>query len=169
MILFLIATISCKNEVVEKEVETTAETAPILGSWKVTSIYWITKDTTYSIENAQPGMLLFTPNRYAIMWTPTEEPRVPFQKLSAPTDDELKAGFRSIVFNSGTYEFSDSTITTQAEIAKVPGFEGGQQFYKYKIVNNEMELTMFDELYPNGSRPEWFGRYETKFVLKKIE
>jgi len=145
------------------------ELSPIVGSWRVNSIHWVTKDTTYSIEKAQPGMLLITPNRYSIMWTPIEEPRTAFQNLSEPTDEELKSGFRSIVFNCGTYEFSDSTLTTTAEIAKVPGFEGGKQFYSYKLEQNRMELIMFDELYPDGSRPKWYGKYKTKFILNKIE
>ncbi len=114
-------------------------------------------------------MLMLTSDSYSIMWTPTEEPRTPFQILSKPTDEELKSGFGSIVFNGGTYKYSDSTITTTAKIAKVPGFEGGKQFYNYKLSNNKMELTMFDEIYPDGTRPEWYGKFQTKFVLKKVE
>ncbi len=30
-------------------------------------------------------------------------------------------------------------------------------------------LTMFDETYPNGTKPEWFGRYVTEFVLERID
>jgi len=141
----------------------------LLGSWEMSSIHWIAADTTYSIEKAQPGLLMINADRYAIMWTPTGEPRVPFVLLSNPTDDELKSGFRSIVFNSGTYEMTDSTFTTTAKIAKVPGFEGGRQFYQYKIENNTLELVMYDETYPNGDKPLWFGKYTTKFILKKVE
>ncbi|HQV31024.1 MAG TPA: lipocalin-like domain-containing protein [Calditrichia bacterium] len=142
---------------------------PLLGSWQMTSIHWVTKDTTYSIEEAQPGLLLINPSRYAIMWTPTDEPRVPFQKLSAPTDEELKAGFRSIVFNAGRYQYTDSTLTTEAMIAKVPGFEGGKQYYRFTLTGDQLTLTMFDETYPDGKKPEWFGRYVTTFLLKRVD
>lgn len=141
---------------------------PIEGSWAFTSIEWITPDTTYTIQNAQPGLLMINKNRYSIMWTPTVEPRTPFEQLSNPTDEELKSGFRSVVFNAGTYEISDSIVQTQAEIAKVPGFEGGEQFYRYKIEEDKMEFTMFDETYPNGDKPDWYGSLETKFYLKRI-
>ncbi len=163
----MIGLYSCNNN--SKKEHLNNEMPSILGTWEIKSIHWITKDTTYSIDKAQPGMIMLTSNRYSIMWTPIEEPRTPFQNLSKPTDEELKSGFRSIVFNCGTYKYSDSTITTTAKIAKVPGFEGGKQFYRYKLNNNKMELTMFDEIYPDGTRPEWYGEFQTKFILKKVE
>lgn len=140
----------------------------LLGSWKMDKVHWITADTTYSIEHAHEGLFLFTPNSYSIMWTPTEEPRVPFVDLSKPTDEELKTGFRSVVFNGGSYEITDSTLTTTAYIAKVPGFEGGVQYYRYLLENDLLRLTMFDETYPNGDKPSWSGRYETEFVMTRV-
>lgn len=151
-----------------KEIDVQKET-PLLGSWEMISVFWITKDTTYSIEKAQPGLLMITPNRYSIMWTPIEEPRNPFKNLSGPTNEEILDGFRSIVFNAGTYEVTDSTLTTEAIIAKVPGFERGKQYYKYRLNDDKLELTMFDETYPDGKKPKWFGKEVTKFVLRKVE
>lgn len=145
------------------------QTNPLLGSWKMTSTHWITKDTTYSIHEAQPGIFIIDSSRYAIMWTPLDEPRTPFKNLSQPTDMEMIAGFRSVVFNGGTYDMTDSTLTTTAQIAKVPGFEGGKQFYNYSIADDQLILVMFDETYPDGSKPSWFGKYQTKFVLRRAE
>lgn len=157
---------SCNNS---KEKHQNDEKSSILGTWEMKSIHWITKDTTYSIDIAQPGMLMLNSDSYAIMWTPIKEPRTPFQNLSKPTDKEIMSGFRSIVFNAGTYKYTDSTITTTAKIAKVPGFEGGRQFYNYKLDDKIMELTMFDEIYPDGTRPEWYGEFQTKFVLEQVD
>jgi len=157
---------SCNNQ---RETPEEKVNNPLLGSWEISSIYWITNDTTYSLEKAQPGLLLITPDRYSIMWTPTEEPRVPFENLSAPTDDEMKEGFQSIVFNAGTYTNTDSTLTTQAQVAKVPGFEGGKQFYEYHIEKGKLELIMYDETYPDGKKPYWFGKLKTKFILNKTD
>lgn len=169
LISSLFLALSCANDREEKANLPSANTPSIIGSWQINAIHWITKDTTYSIEEAQPGMMIIAPERYALMWTPTEEPRTPFKNLSEPTDDELKAGFRSVVFNGGTYEFTDSILTTTAAIAKVPGFEGGKQIYRYQITGDQMELTMFDERYPDGKRPQWYGRYETKFVMERLK
>ena len=103
------------------------------------------------------------------MWTPLDKPRTPFKNLSKPTDKESINGFQSVVFNGETYTFSDSTVTTTANIAKVPGFEGGIQFYNYKISKDTLYLTMFDETYPNGEKPKWLEKYITKFIMIKAK
>ncbi len=121
------------------------EVPALQGEWEMLEVHWKSDTVTYSIEEAQPGLLIISPNRYAIMWTPTQAPRIPFKELAKPTDEELMAGFRSIVFNAGTYQLTDSTLFTTAQIAKVPGFEGGQQFYNYKIKNDTLNLVMYDE------------------------
>ncbi|NJB71643.1 hypothetical protein GGR42_002105 [Saonia flava] len=157
---------SCKEAVVGSK--DTTPTDPLMGSWEMSSIHWISKDTTYTIESAQPGIFMIDENRYSIMWTPIEGPRTPFKVLSNPTDDEIKAGFRSVVFNAGSYIMTDSTLTTTAKIAKVPGFEEGLQFYTYKIQKNALELTMIDETYPDGTKPEWSGTWKTKFEFEKV-
>lgn len=144
------------------------KTSPI-GSWEMLEVHWVLADTTYSIKKAQPGLFIFEADRYSIMWTPIEKPRTPFQNLSKPTKEEMQSGFRSVVFNGGTFQMTDSTITTTANIAKVPGFEGGKQFYRYTIETDILTLTMFDETYPAGKKPEWSGRVETKFVMKRAK
>jgi len=169
LLLFVtLFTISCKNNEVEKKTSLKYEN-PILGSWEMLSINWIGKDTTYTIDKAQPGIFYFTPKRYGIMWTPTQKPRKAFTNLSRPTNEEIISGFRSVIFNGGSYTFTDSTLTTVAKIAKVPGFEGGIQFYRYSIVNDTLRLLMFDETYPNGDKPKWVSAWVTEFIMKKAE
>ena len=142
---------------------------PLIGSWNVEEIYWKTPDTTYAIKNAQPGIFMVTETRYSMMWTPTQYSRIPFKKLAYPTDEEILTGFRSIVFNSGTYTMTDSMFHIKATIAKVPGFEGGTQSFKYKLYGDGLELNMIDETYPNGDKPDWYGHVETTFKLSKID
>lgn len=139
----------------------------ILGSWRFKEIHYIYKDTTYSVEQAFPGMFMVTPERYAIMYNPSDKPRQPFVNLSQPTDEEMISAFQRIVFNTGKYELTDSFITTTADIARVPGFEGGRQSYRYIIDKNKLELRMVDEIYPDGSRPAWYGKLEILFILLK--
>ncbi len=155
----------------QKETVSIEPPAPqgIEGSWEMKSIHWITKDTTYTIKEAQPGLFIFDSKRYSIMWTPIDTLRTPFKNLSNPEEKEIIAGFKSVVFNGGTYTKNDSSIVTKASIAKVPGFEGGQQFYQYEILNNQLELTMYDETYPDGSKPQWYGKYKTKFVMERAQ
>lgn len=164
--------LSCKDSYQDEslqDVNVTETTNPLLGAWRVNEIYYTNKDTTYSIPKAQVGNLLVTPERYAIMWVPTEAQRKPFEILSKPTDEETINGFRSVVFNSGSYTLNDSIMTTTAEIAKVPGFEGGIQFYKYAIDKDTLNFEMYDETYPDGSKPEWVGTWTTGFKMSKIQ
>ncbi|ELR72952.1 Ankyrin [Fulvivirga imtechensis AK7] len=139
----------------------------ILGSWRFKEIHYIYKDTTYSVRKAFPGMFMVTPQRYAIMYNPSDKLRQPFVNISQPTDEEMISAFQRIVFNTGKYELTDSLIITTADIARVPGFEGGRQFYRYIIDKNKLELRMVDEIYPNGSRPAWYGKLEILFILLK--
>ena len=132
----------------------------------MTEVHWISADTTYSIPKSQPGLLIVNEQRYSLMWTRTQQPRTPFKVLSRPTDDELKAGFQSVVFNGGTYRLDKDLVTT-AQIAKVPGFEGGDQYYRYSVRGDTLELTMYDETYPDGTKPEWAGIWETRLVFHR--
>lgn len=141
----------------------------LLGSWDIQEVHWVSPDGTRSMVPAQTGILLVNRQRYSLMWTTIPTPRVPFKTLASPTDAETKAGFNSIAFNAGTYEITDSTFTTTALIAKVPGFEGGRQFFRYQLQDEKLTLTMVDEMYPNGSKPAWSGKLEAKLVLKRIE
>jgi len=163
---FIFFSISCSNN--RENNSLLSENNPLIGEWEILEIHWKTKDTVYSIHKAQPGLLIISQNRYSIIWTPINEPRKPFEHLSKPTDNEILEGFRSIVFNAGTYQISDTNLITKAEIAKVPGFEGGRQFFSYMIENDMLSLTMYDETYPNGNKPEWSGNFQTEFIFKKV-
>ncbi len=141
----------------------------LYGSWNLKEVRWVSSDTTFHLKKPQLGLLLITPESYSIIWPPTEEKRTPFNNLSNPTDEEIKSGFRSIVFNSGNYSNTDSTLTTTSTLAKVPGFEGGKQFFNYKLKEDNLELMMYDEVYPNGDKPKWSGVWKTDFLFNKIE
>ncbi len=141
----------------------------LLGTWRVTDIQWEYPDTTYRIADPEPGFLQFSPKRYSFIWTPTLEPRTPFAVLSQPTPEEMQAGFRSIVLNAGTYARTAEQITIIAEVAKVPGFEGGTQVFDYSLQGDTLNYTMIDETYPDGTKPAWFGKMKTKFALVKID
>lgn len=139
---------------------------PLIGSWQLQIINYVYADTTYTI-NAHQGSLLIGKNRYSIMYNPSWKAREAFKNLSKPTDDEILAGFRSIVFNSGPYEIIDDVMLAIPDIAKVPGFEGGKQYYRFKIESDQLTFRMYDETYPNGEKPEWYGKVEVEFIFKR--
>ena len=137
----------------------------IIGSWKVQEIHYQYMDTTYVAKDQDNGRFLFTKTHYALMYNPRMQLRKSFKILSKPNNEEIINAFRNIVFNTGSYILKDSTISTTADIAKVPGFEGGKQFYNLKLEGDNLQLTMFDETYPNGEKPEWYEKLKIKFIL----
>lgn len=140
---------------------------PLKGSWKVQEIQYIYADTTYIVKDEDYGRFLFSEHNYALMYNPRMQKRTPFKNLSNPETDEIISAFRSMVFNTGTYIIEDDVMHTTADIAKVPGFEGGQQYYKMLLNEDVLELVMFDETYPNGNKPEWYKKLKIKFILKE--
>ncbi len=142
---------------------------PLVGAWEVQSVTWLSDEKTQKIKSAQPGMFIFSESHYALMWSPKQSPRTPFENLSQPTDAEILKGFRSIVFNAGSYYIDGEKLIATAHVAKVPGFEGGQLFYRYELKAGVLLLTMYDETYPNGSKPDWSGKWQTQFTLSKAQ
>ena len=147
--------------------DATKKKRKLLGSWKVQEIHYQYSDSTYIMKDEDHGRFLFSENNYVVMYNPRMQKRKPFKNLSKPDSYEVKDAFTSIVFNTGSYVLKDSIIITTADIAKVPGFEGGKQFYTMNLSNNNLELIMYDETYPSGEKPEWLGKLKIKFILKK--
>ncbi len=143
------------------------ENNPLLGAWQVVSVAWVSSEQTHTIEQAQPGMFIFNDSHYSLMWSPKRTPRTPFKNLSKPTDEEILAGFKSIVFNAGAYEVNGQEVVATARVAKVPGFEGGQLFYRFEFDGPLLLLTMYDETYPDGTQPDWSGKWQTRFTLER--
>ncbi|WP_223786882.1 lipocalin-like domain-containing protein [Marinicella meishanensis] len=138
---------------------------PVVGAWEVQSITWSDGTQSQSINPAQPGMFIFNPNHYALMWSPKQTARIPFEHLAQPTDEEVLRGFKSIVFNAGAYQISGDELVATARVAKVPGFAGGRLFYRFEFQGRQLLLTLYDEIYPDGSRPAWAGKWTTTFTL----
>lgn len=138
---------------------------PILGSWQVKEIHYIRADTTIKVNPVHQGRISFSEGHYHLLYNPWINARVPFENLSQPTKDEMTMAFQTLVFNSGSYVYTDSTVTTTSDIARVPGFEGGVQYYHYTLEGDMLELTMFDETYPDGGKPDWYQKLKVMFKL----
>lgn len=159
ILIFMLLLIGCTN--------TNTPITKLKGTWSIYEVAWQSNDTLISLEPEQEGLLLVNDDHYSITWSPQKK-RNAFKNLSKPNQTEIIEGFQSIVFNSGTYKVDNETFITKAKIAKVPGFEGGIQYYQYALKNDSLELTMYDETYPNGEKPAWYGTWKTRFLLKKL-
>ncbi|MTI39015.1 ankyrin repeat domain-containing protein [Fulvivirga lutimaris] len=140
---------------------------PLFGSWKMYEVNYVYADTTYTAKMEYPGRLIVGNNTYSIMYNPYGSNRKSAETLSKLTEEEMVYAFKTVVFNSGSYEIADSVFLTTADIAKVAGFESGKQYYKIEFEDDALHLTMFDETYPDGKKPEWYGKLKILFKLKR--
>ncbi|MTI89632.1 MAG: hypothetical protein FH748_16900 [Balneolaceae bacterium] len=155
------------NKAVKKYIEKIRNrNNPLLGSWKIKEIRYIYNNTTYKVYPPQ-GFLLIAEGRYSIMYAPQSKLRTAFSSFSNPTDEEVIMGFKKIVFNSGYYQLKDHTFIATPDIAKVPGFEGGKQYYSYSVNEDSLTFTLFDETYANGWKPDWYKKLKALFILEK--
>ncbi|MBX2873938.1 MAG: ankyrin repeat domain-containing protein [Saprospiraceae bacterium] len=139
----------------------------IAGSWTLSQIRYIYSDTTYVVDQPAGGLFMGSPERYMIMYHPTSEARPAFKDFSKPSCDELRAAFQHLVFNTGAYLLTDKRMTVTPDLARVPGFEGAKQVYQYEVQDEQLSLTLFDETYPNGKKPEWYGKLQIQLQFQR--
>lgn len=89
---------------------------PFLGSWEFER--FSSQDTSGSYEGR--SIIIFGEDYYSWMASPSE--RKSFERVSEPTEEELKEAFNTFTAFTGPYEFSDSTITMTRQIVKRPNW-----------------------------------------------
>lgn len=89
------------------------------GAWIVAS--WESLNGVF-IEEAQPGIYIFTSKNYAIMYVSTDEERDGYDAEAGRTDKETIAAYNSLTANAGGYKVEGNTFTTYAYVAKDPNY-----------------------------------------------
>ena len=145
----------------------TEEAGPLEGAWKYVEFSTTSPDTTSTITSPQPSLYIFLKQHYSIMFVPGSEPRQLFSGdeptlgSAEPTDAEKLASWDSFIANSGTYELTDSTLTTRPMVAKNPNFmSGGSLTYTYQIEGDTLRLTL---------RAPWAPDTEIRYTLVRLE
>ncbi len=90
----------------------------LIGAWLITETSVTTEEGTTTNENPQPGVYIFTERHFSNMLIPNKEGRPPFS--TARTDAERLAAYDNFIADSGSYELTDSSLTTHNIIAKEP-------------------------------------------------
>lgn len=141
--------------------------AALQGAWKTVEFSFSSPDTSYTISDPQPSLMLFLKGHYSQMYVPGSEPRQlfagdqPVLGAAEPTDAEKLVAFVTFIANSGTYEVTSSTITTHPIVAKNPNFmSGGSLTYTYEIDGDTLRLTI---------RTPWEPDTEDTYVLTRLE
>ena len=122
----------------------TPAAGPLEGVWQVTARTGADTDTGSTEASIQPGLYIFGKRHYSMMYVPGEEPRALFGETSEVTDTEKVQAYDTFIANSGTYEISESSITTRPIMAKNPNFMTGghSSVHSYRIEADSLWLTI---------------------------
>ena len=137
VLLALIVTLACGQAPPPAPV---APANPLQGVWSKTTAD--PGDGSPVIDPSQPGLYIFAGGYYSAAFARGAEPRVPAEIAFQPTPEEMVAQHESIIFSTGTYEISGSTVTFRPIIAKSPGFVGGQSTAGFQIDGDTLTLTI---------------------------
>ena len=115
------------------------------GVWEVQERTEIVGDESITMSDPQPSLYLFTDRYYAIMFIPGTEPRpdlmVVQQQLRQASGEDLVAAFNTFVANAGTYEVSDSRLTRNIVVARIPGAMGVTADWEYEVIGDTLVIT----------------------------
>ena len=102
------------------------------GAWQVVAVE-VTGNGATVHNQPQPSLVLFSGEYYSWSRVTTTSPRALFV-AEAPTDAERIAAYDAVLFNSGKYTVSDSTLTVWPVVAKNPNYmAGASESYRYRL------------------------------------
>jgi len=112
----------------------------LVGVWLVTETTTTTPTGTVVNDQPQPGIYVFTEHHFSNALIPSGE-RALFS--DAPTDQERLTAYDNFITDVGTYDATDSTLTTRNIIAKVPNVMTGEVgiTYRYSVEGDTLRLT----------------------------
>lgn len=139
------------------------------GAWKVVEIRVKTTDKEFINSQPQPGLFLFTQNHYSMVWMPGDDPPKDFAHTWHPSDEEKVKSFNSIIVNSGTYQYTDSTLTTIPAVAKTPEFINGSATYSYQLKKDTLYMKLIDTYSHDGIMDEGVVYYQSSLKLYRQE
>ena len=160
--LLVVCSVACRA--------TSAHENGLLRVWQIQTIEKTTSAGSSINRSPQPSLAIFTPSHYSLVWMPGATGMRTFKQRWLPTDDEKIQRYGEIVVNSGTYTQTESTITAQPVVSRVPEFMGGVRLlYEYRIDGDTLSLMSMDEYSYDGVQAPWAAASErVKLTLKKV-
>jgi hypothetical protein len=143
---------------------------PLEGAWSMVEIDVISERGEARYPDPAPGLFVFGETYYSMVWMPLTEVPSDFEEIWKPTEEEKALAYDSVVVNSGTYAYTDSTITTIPMVAKTPEFIGGYGVYAYSISGDTLRIEMTDAVSSTDVRdPGIGGTFRMPLVLVRVE
>jgi|GEM_PF-314033 len=114
------------------------------GAWRLSEVHLTGPDGESVDRQPLPALYTFTREHYSIVRMLGEELPPDNARLWYPTEAEKARQHDAIIVNAGTYELSDSILTTHPFAAKTPEFIGGRTVYEWRVVTDSLWLTTLD-------------------------
>ncbi len=110
------------------------------GAWQVVAVE-VTGNGATVHSQPQPSLVLFSGEYYSWSRVTTTNPRALFV-AETPTDAERVAAYESVLFQSGRYAVSDSTLTVWPVLAKNPNFMAGgaSESYRFRLSGDTLSV-----------------------------
>ncbi len=143
--------------------------SPLAGSWSMAEIAVISARGENRYPDPAPGLFIFGESHYSMVWMLLTEVPPDFAETWKPTEEEKAAAFSSIIVNSGTYTYTDSTVTTTPTVAKTPEFIGGSAVYAYKVEGDTLWMDATDTVSRDGVRDPGIGLVRIPLKLVRVE
>ena len=115
----------------------------LVGAWLIKETSVTTTEGTSTDKNPPPGIYIFTEQHFSNTLIPKAEERLPFTNQT--TQDEMLAAYNNFIAEAGSYEVTESTLTTHNIVAKIPNFMNGRIVYRYKLEGDSLTLILHDD------------------------
>jgi hypothetical protein len=143
--------------------------SPLEGAWAMKEIAVVSERGENSYPDPAPGLFIFGESHYSMVWMPLTEVPADFEEIWKPTEEEKAAAFSSIIVNSGTYTYTDSTVTTIPTVAKTPEFIGGYAVYDYTVNGDTLWMDMTNAVSSGGVVDPGVGVIRIPLTLVRVE
>lgn len=108
----------------------------LVGVWQITELSLRTPDSSRTIANPQPGVLIVTERHYSFLHISGEEPRDTLSEY--PSDAERLTALERLQMSTGTYEASDCLFRVTRMIAAYEQLMGQQHTSGYRIAGDTL-------------------------------
>ncbi len=116
-----------------------------------------------------PGLYIFVRHHYSIVRMLGGQLPPDNARLWYPSMAEKARQHDAIIVNAGTYELSDSILTTHPFAAKTPEFIGGRTVYEWTVTADSLWLTTLDIRSRDDVQDPFVGHYRLVSKLVRAE
>lgn len=123
----------------------------LVGAWLIKETSVTTTEGTSTDKNPPPGIYIFTDQHFSNTLIPKGGERLPFTDRTTP--EEMLAAYNNFIAEAGSYEVTESTLTTHNIVAKIPNYMNGRIIYQYKLEGDSLRLLLHDDGWaPEGGK-----------------